>query len=192
MKQTFTTVYFLYLLIFILYFYVGICFEMENMKKWKDYLSFAFDLWDFQHSVLKHLKTWPVISTAIVIKEKHQLFTQTCDRRKDMGSSWTWPSIRGVFRDLRGSLEVFRLSNTEAHTGSKMYWCSRLCIHWVIASCVVTKQPDYSWNFISWTGENLTLHNAFTSNLVLHHHITSLREFLVGRLHRSCSVSAPP
>lgn len=72
-------------------------------------------------------------------------FTQTCDMRKHMGCSWTWPSMRGVWRDLRGSLEVFLLSSTEAHTGSKMYWCWRLCIHRVMASCTVTKQSDHSY-----------------------------------------------
>lgn len=59
-----------------------------------------------------------------------------------MGSSCTWPSIRGQLLDLKGSLEVFLLSSTEAHTGSKTYWCSRLCMHWVMASCGVTNsQP---------------------------------------------------
>lgn len=65
---------------------------------------------------------------------------QTCDMRREVGSSWTWLSILGLFLGLRGSLEVFLLSSTEAHTGSKMYWCSWLCIHLVITSCTVTNK----------------------------------------------------
>lgn len=59
----------------------------------------------------------------------------TCDKRRKRGSSCTWPSMRGVWRLLSGSLEAFLLSKTEAQTGSNIYWCSRLCIHLFICSC---------------------------------------------------------
>lgn len=63
---------------------------------------------------------------------------QTWDMRREVGSSWTWISILGLFLGRRGSFEVFLLSSTDAHTGSKMYWCSWLCIHLVIRSCSET------------------------------------------------------
>ncbi len=57
----------------------------------------------------------------------------TCDRRSERGSNCTWPSMRGVLRDRSGSLEAFLLTSTEAHTGSNIYWCSRLCIYLLIS-----------------------------------------------------------
>ena len=71
-------------------------------------------------------------------------------------------------------LRRFLLSSTEAHTGSKMYWCSRLCMHWVIRILYGYKTITlFIWNFISCTGDNP-------------------RGGLIGRFHRSHSTSAPP